>query len=289
MAEAAGLAVGAIGLVALFTTCVECIDYISLGRNHGRDYETFMIKLLLLKARLSAWGDSLLVIQKGKENINLRNRWLEEQNAVGKCLVGIKSMFEDSSKIESKYGLKERPVDQGSLSFPQEQKSKAFQQIEDRFKSRIHLRQKDLSISKKTRWVIRDKKKFDSMIVDLAFFVGGLEDLSDRLQVLGLQQRLFEVEVQAITDTGSISMMEDASTQVQALSSSQSSGEQSSGRDTYGHTYIGAIIKDRAKVLNRNLGLQSQSSHSYHGTQASNDARVVQGDMSSEAALAFFK
>ena len=63
MAEAAGLAIGAINLAGLFTTCVECIDYISLGRNHGRDYEMSMTKLLLLKARLSA-GENLFWYHK---------------------------------------------------------------------------------------------------------------------------------------------------------------------------------------------------------------------------------
>lgn len=289
MAEAVGLAIGTIGLAGIFTTCIECIDYISLGRNHGRDYEISMTKLVLLKARLSAWGESLLVTRKGQENAALRDRWLQEQDTVGKCLVGINSIFEDSKRLESKYGLKPFSADQNSSSIPKEQKSKAFQQIEDKFKSRIQLRQKDVSVSRQIRWAIRDNKKFDSMVANLAFLIGGLEDLSDRLQVLRLQQRLLEAEVQAITDTDTISMLEDASTQIQALSSSQSPRKEDSGRDTYGHTYVGTIIKDRAKVLNGNLGLQSKSSHSYHGTQASSDAHVVQGDMSNEAARAFFK
>ncbi|KAL9632739.1 MAG: hypothetical protein Q9164_005131 [Protoblastenia rupestris] len=289
MAEAAGLAIGTIGLAGLFTTCVECIDYVSLGRNHGRDYEMSMTKLVLLNARLNAWGESLLVTYEGKENAALKGRWLQEQDTVGKCLVGINTIFEDGKQLESKYGLKPFSADQSSSSMPKEQKSKAFRQVEDWFKSRIELRQEGISVTKKIRWAIRDNKKFDSMIADLAFFIGGLEDLSDRLQVLGLQQRLLKAEVQAITDTSSISMMEDASTQIQALSSSQSSEKEDSGRVPYSHTYIGTIIKDRAKVLNGNLGLQGQSSHSYYGTQASNDAHVVQGDMSNEAALAFFK
>ena len=214
---------------------------------------------------------------------------MEEQNTIGKCLVGIETIFEDGKQIESRYGLKPLPANQNSSSIPQEQRSNAFRQIENVFKSRIDLRQEDISTSKKTRWAIRDKKKFDSMIADIAFFISGLEDLSDRLQVLGLQQRLLEVEVQAITDTDSISLIEQALYQVQALASAQSSGETSCGRNIYGHSYFGTIIKDRAKVLNGNLGHQSQSTHSYHGTQASDDAYVVQGDMSNEAALAFFK
>ncbi|KAL8706232.1 MAG: hypothetical protein Q9201_000738 [Fulgogasparrea decipioides] len=291
MAEAAGLAIGAIGLAGLFTTCVGCIDYVSLGRNHGRDFEMSMTKLMLLKARLTTWGESLAVTHKGKENVALRERWLAEQDTVGKCLVGIKTMFEDGSRLESRYGLEQLPMSQTSLVFPQGQKSNAFQQIENKFKSRIQSRQEHVSISKEIRWAIHDKKRFDCMIADLTFFIDGLEDLSDRLQVLGLQRQLLETDLQAITDTNSIRMMEDAATQAQPLSSERSADE-NSGKETHGHTYIETLIKDRAKVLNGNLGLQGQGSHSYHhyhGTQAYDDAHVVQGDMSSEAAMAFFK
>ena len=106
IAEAARLAIGAVGLAGLFTTCVERIDYVSLGRNHSRDYELSMTKLTLLKARLDAWGESLQVLHKGKENTALQNHWLEEQGTVGKCLVGIKSILEDDKRMKSRYGLK---------------------------------------------------------------------------------------------------------------------------------------------------------------------------------------
>ncbi|KAG8525596.1 uncharacterized protein KY384_009240 [Bacidia gigantensis] len=288
MAEAAGLAIGAIGLAVLFTTCVEGLEYINLGRNHGRDFEMSMTKLLLLKARLSAWGEVLQVTQEGEENIMLRDRWLEEKETVGRCLVGVQSMFDESDQMESRYGLKRESSDQPSSSL-QEQRSKAFQQIEDKFNSVVRRRQESVSIPKKTRWAIHDKKKFDSLIADLAFFIDGLEDLGDRLQMLSLQQRLVELEVQEITDTESMSLMEDASTQIQALPSPQIAVKERSQGGIPGHTYVDTIIKDRAKVLNANVGLQSQSSHSYHGTQAYDDAQVVQGDVSNEVALAFFR
>ena len=183
MAEAAGLAIGAIGLARLFTTCIECIDYVSLRRNYGRDYETSITKLILLNARLSAWGESLLVTYKGEENAALRERWREEQSTVGKCLVGIKSMLEDSEQIESRYGLKPFSTDQSSLLVPRGHVSKVFRQIEDKFESCVQWQQEDASMSKKARWAICDKNTFDSLIADLAFFIGRLEDLSDRLQV----------------------------------------------------------------------------------------------------------
>lgn len=173
--------------------------------------------------------------QEGKESAALRDRWLEEQDPVGKCLVGIITIFGDGRQMESRYGLKPLHASQGPLPITQEQRSNAFQQIEDVFKFKIKRQQESVSMSKKTRWAINDKNKFNSMIANLAFFISGLEDLSDRLQVLGLQQRLLRVEFQAITDDDSINLMEEASNQVQALASSQSSERESYGRN-YGHT-----------------------------------------------------
>ena len=291
MAEPIGLAIGVAGLAGLFSTCVECMDYISLGRDYGKDYELSLTKTILLKARLNAWGESLCVMQEGRELAVLRDYWSQEKDAVGRCLLGIKTIFDDTTQIETKYGLEPFNTDRHSLSHLQGQRSGAFRQIEDKFKSRIQGRQEDASMWKKTCWAIRDKKKFDSLIADLAFYVDGLEKLSDRLQVLGLQRRLLEVEIRAITDTNTLRMLEDASAQTRTASLSRESTDKDSGArgNTSGHTYIRTIIKDRAKVLNGNLGLQGQSSHFYDGTQTYDDAHVVQGNMSAEAALAFFK
>ena len=83
--------------------------------------------------------------------------------------------------------------------------------------------------------------------------------------------------------------MEQAWDQPQAASLLQTTEKEKSGKDACDHTYIGTIIKDRAKVLNGNISHQCQISHLYRDTQVSDNAHVVQGDMSNEAALAFFK
>ena len=289
MAEAAGLAIGAVSLAGLFTTCVDCLDYIDIARNHGRDYELSMTKLILLKAKLNAWGRSLQVTDEGQENIILRDHWREEREYIGKCLVGIKTMFEEADKMESKYGLRPFLTDSDTVSLSREQASHAFIQIETIFKSKSMRRQKGVSMLQKTRWAIRDKKKFDLMIAELAFLIDGLTDLSERRQAFKLQQNLLRVEVQAITDADSIRLMQQASDQLEAPARSRITERGSEGIDIPGHTYIDTIINDRARVLNGNVGDQSGNSHVYRRTQVSDDAHAVQGNMSNEAALAFFQ
>ena len=289
MAEAAGLVLGAVSLAGLFTTCVECLDHTTIAQNHGRDYELSMTKLILLKAKLNAWGQSLHVTDEGRESMNLRDHWREELENVGRCLVGIKTMFEEADKIESRYGLRPLPADLGTTSLSQRQASNAFVQIEAVFRSKLIRRQKGVSIFQKTRWAIRDKKRFDAMIAELAFLIDGLADLGERLQALDLQQTLVRDEVQAITDADSIRLMEQASDQLQAPAQSRITERGSESTTTSGHTYIDTIIKDRARVLNGNVGNQKGDDHIYQGTQVSDDAYAIQGNVSAEAALNFFK
>ncbi|KAI9797584.1 MAG: hypothetical protein M1825_005966, partial [Sarcosagium campestre] len=276
MAEIAGLAIGAVGLAGLFTTCVQCVDYISLGRNYGRDYEISMTKLMLLKARLSAWGESLSVTQKGSENAALRYRWLEVQDTVGKCLVGIKMMFEDGRQIKSRYGLEPLPASQDSLSITQEQRSNAFRQIEAVFRSKIKRQQEIVSTSKKTRWAIHDKKNFDAMIADLAFFIGGLENLSDRLQVSGLQQRLLQIKVRAITDADGVDLIEHASNQVQVLASSQRSGQKSTLANYTGQ-YANSLLRPVSSYVSRPRLHQEikEQLHGQNNTETNDNARIL--------------
>jgi hypothetical protein len=37
--EVAGLALGAVGVAGLFTTCIECFDVVVAGKNFSEDYE----------------------------------------------------------------------------------------------------------------------------------------------------------------------------------------------------------------------------------------------------------
>lgn len=67
MAEVFGIVAGAASLAGLFTPCVECFEYIHLGRHFGKDYEACQIKLDVVALRLSRWG---LTVGLG-ENPNL--------------------------------------------------------------------------------------------------------------------------------------------------------------------------------------------------------------------------
>ncbi|KAH6676742.1 prion-inhibition and propagation-domain-containing protein [Halenospora varia] len=56
MAEIFGIVAGAAGLASAFVPCIECFEFIQLGRNFGKDYQTCQLKLDVAALRLSRWG-----------------------------------------------------------------------------------------------------------------------------------------------------------------------------------------------------------------------------------------
>jgi hypothetical protein len=61
MAEVFGTVAGALSVAALFNNCVDCFEYIQLGRHFGRDFERCQLKLDIAKTRLSRWGEAVEV------------------------------------------------------------------------------------------------------------------------------------------------------------------------------------------------------------------------------------
>lgn len=136
MAEAAGLAIGAASLAGLFLTCIEYMECFNLDRNLGQDSEASVGKMMLLEAKLTAWGASLRVVEVGSVLPILRGRWNQEQETIGKALVGIKNILQDSRTLEKIDGL-ERITwnDSQIVSTPDAENATSLQDIEHAFRS----------------------------------------------------------------------------------------------------------------------------------------------------------
>src|SRR5438552_3641270 len=61
--------IGVVGLVGTFTACVDCFDYIRIGRNLGEDYQTSVVKFDLVRLRFTRLGQSAGIVQ-GDQNID---------------------------------------------------------------------------------------------------------------------------------------------------------------------------------------------------------------------------
>ncbi|KAK2615884.1 hypothetical protein N8I77_002607 [Diaporthe amygdali] len=179
MAEAAGLAIGAVALVSLFQTAIELLEYFEAGRGLASDSELAATKLSLLEARLRQWGDDLQVEYPGQEDGGLRTRWADEGGLVTRSLEGISEILGNASQLSEKYGLhkKRRLVWHSNIPLLYPILHRADIPISSpRKSSRI-----SPSIRRQAVWAIKDKKRFESLISDLDFFITNLEKVSGRL------------------------------------------------------------------------------------------------------------
>lgn len=55
MVEPFGIVAGAVGVAAVFNTCLDCFEYIPLGRHFGRVFQTNLLTLNCARLRLTHW------------------------------------------------------------------------------------------------------------------------------------------------------------------------------------------------------------------------------------------
>jgi Prion-inhibition and propagation len=296
MADVAGLVMGAVAVASLLRTCIECMGYIGDGITYGEDFEVSVTKLLLLKARLAAWGESLRATDEGDELLMLREHWHRNKEIVAQSLTGIQKILSNSETLEKKYGLQLKTTTQSSSRDPSTTRrpSLGLSDIQEAFRTSVEERQKKTPYFNKTTWAIRGKKKFNTLIASLAFFIDNLEKLSDKLHVLDAQRRALDLRVQQISSVDSLALLERASAQPEAPqmpTTAPAPGDEEipATERTPGHTYIQNIIQDRARAIQGDVGDAGPNTrtHLYQHNQTSGDARAIQGNASAAAALAF--
>lgn len=173
MAEAAGLAVGAIALVGAFKDCIDLFAYISAARSFARDCEILNTKLDVEKTLLLQWA----------ERINLlRTPWdtrLDEPAnyaLVERILDSVRKLLSEGGELRKRYGLvpassDNHPAVEPVISGPRLQRFiKDFKQL----KLDDQINSPKLSCTKAMRWAIKDREKFDVLIKDLSYFVSRL-------------------------------------------------------------------------------------------------------------------
>lgn len=101
MAEAFGIVSGAIGIASAFTACVDCFNYVQLGRHIGRDFNTDFLALKGTQLRLVRWGRAVRIDEDPK--LGRPDATTEELQTVYDTLFQILVLFSTSQKISNRY------------------------------------------------------------------------------------------------------------------------------------------------------------------------------------------
>lgn len=193
--EAAGLALGGVALLGLFSTCIEALECLEEGRHWARDVHLTLTKLSFLKQRLYDWGDLVSINSSGPES-PMRDAPEEERFLITEGLSGIRNLLVETKQLCAKYdcgcdylshrilrgwgdgvdgSLLEQPT--ASLSSPGSSGDpcKYSPRKNEGLGWAVGLK----LLRMKLVWTINGKKRFNFLIAELESLVGNLERLSD--------------------------------------------------------------------------------------------------------------
>ncbi|KAI4274932.1 MAG: hypothetical protein LQ337_003572 [Flavoplaca oasis] len=204
--EPVSVSIGAVGLVALLTTCVECFEYIDAAKSCGRDLELLTTKFAIEKARLLIWAESVGISSTNTSG-NTKVESSHVRPIVEQILNCIRMLFEDTNALTARYGLKpaEPSGTTQSIALPLRLKTSYL-----RFKSRIDQTQKQTSTMKKTKWAIRDKGKFTSFVTDIHQFINGLEAITNSVEMATKRAALIREELSTVEDPEDLKLIAEA-------------------------------------------------------------------------------
>lgn len=200
--EPLGFAIGVAGLVTAFTTCVDCFEYVQLGRQFGQDYGKCILRIDAAKVRMCRWGAAMgLGLEPHlKRQVSASD---EEMRLAQSLLEQIMESFKDAERVSErfmKHTIMQKTRTEDLLVYdPNSDLDPSYQRLHLNMRERAIQLQKGTSIRKKAVWSLYEKKRFDTMIEEVTGFVSDLVELFPAAQAD--QRALCKTEVSEVSET----------------------------------------------------------------------------------------
>jgi hypothetical protein len=194
----------------LFNDAVQSFEYIQMGANFGNSFQTSLLKLDVVRLRLTRWGQSvgLAKVDDGVNTLQMTNLASEDREQVQDLLAQILELFAEAEAASKR--LRRRNSTVPVLDAAKELDSASaslHQKMEDLAKKRqgkSELKQGQLTI-------LYEEKNFSRLIEDISELVDGLVDLFPGVQEE--QRKLCEEEVSGLnTNEGALSLLKEVAT-----------------------------------------------------------------------------
>ncbi|KAK0654909.1 prion-inhibition and propagation-domain-containing protein [Cercophora newfieldiana] len=203
MTDVAGLV---IGVAALWKTCVQIYEIVDSSRQYGMESEILSVKFEVERVRLICWGDAVglqSLVSNDPASATAsdpRLQRVEIRTAVVRLLGCIQQAFEDTSRLQERYGLQPStasPVTAG-VNLPVTQTDRilsgVFKRAYENLRRVASDRQRDTPVTRRTIWAVRDRNKFLALIAELRGFNDSLESLFPDAQAKAAQAMRNDIE-----------------------------------------------------------------------------------------------
>ena len=213
MAEIVGTAASVMTLASVFKLCIQAFDCIRAAQNQEQDLRKLTLRLKIEKCRLYTWGQAMGFTQN---HASAQHKLLESfqfPDLVKDCLDQIVDLFNDTEKIEQRYGcrriddLEKIPSDDtNNQTTPLEQLSKSFGNF---YVRDARSPSKRVKLIATTCWVIHNRKKFECLIQEAKELIDGLQEITKELSSLGEQDKMIRLRILRINDMETLDMVAD--------------------------------------------------------------------------------
>ncbi|KAK5052771.1 hypothetical protein LTR84_002637 [Exophiala bonariae] len=175
--EIAGLVVGVAALVSTIKDCIELFEYISAARELGHDAVLLDTQLDIEKTLLLHWCRRVRLLQ-GDYDDRLDDPQLRRTTL--RVLASIATLLSEATSLSNRYGLQQvsselAPRRQGPLL--SKHRMEEFLDEYDHFQHHSRRVQATVSTTKKARWVVRDRSRFEDLVQRLGMLIAKLNDL----------------------------------------------------------------------------------------------------------------
>ena len=270
MAEPFGIVAGAVGIAAAFSTCVDCFEYIQLGRHFGRDFQTNLLTLNFARLRLTRWGQAVNIYVDptlGRPDATPQ----EIQNAKD-TLLQILVLFDNTEKISKNYKLNAKAGDDLS-TYTTDDMDLALMALNNKMRALAIKRQKGASLLKTASWALYHGSEFKELIQNITMLIDNLEKL---FPSPGPRMELVKEEVAEVHDRKALELIERAAQDVDSLLQAATKEART------GHQYLNVAIRGQAQTgdafASNWQGKVVGASHTYDGVLVEKDAKALIGN-----------
>ncbi|KAK9424355.1 putative DUF676 domain-containing protein [Seiridium unicorne] len=220
MAEAAGLAVGVLGLAGLYSDCIDYFNAVQQGRHLGQDYGILEAMLNNQRLRLLAWGNACGLLHTFVDE--LRRMTNEGVCAsIENTLRHIFLLFGDGKRLQEKYGLRNCPDGvksydlQGDATipvilWPAKPSISSYDRMIQTAREDARAIRRGNGLTGLARWAIEDRTKFKDLVQNIKDLIGDLETPTASSGIVHRQKQIVRDHVETIDHMGTLESMKDA-------------------------------------------------------------------------------
>ena len=205
MAEAVGVIASGITLAALFKTSVEVFKLIQAAEHHDRDLKKLITKLRLHGCRLFEWGKHISVVADAIDSEPEGLPIHPFRQTIKDALTEIITLFHDAKRLRERYGCRER--------YAEQQEATELSVLSSIIELPQHAEAESNRLMRavgRTRWAIRDRKRFVLFIVEINDLVDALCKATESIAPQRSQTRGLTSRFSTINNAETLDLVSDA-------------------------------------------------------------------------------